>query len=274
VLGAAQLGKPPTGRRFDATGTEMRTRTTARVITFQSWVTEPGWYDYAVQNPQHVPLLLIDRSPCHDPFFDHYAASEERRPLITGLCRGLKAFQPGDRFLYVTRIHPSVVRAARLSCSGEGPRYFGVAALRVVRIWESHQAAAASFQPRRYVVAPSPTPYPPNLAHDRSPVAAASRASCIVHDGRKALTPPQASATQWLQEYHSYYLRRKDRELRAAECRVETWEGREALKLTPETAPVFVWDDWGGTRPNVNGVPIDDAVADALSTRIAGHRTA
>src|SRR5689334_3199776 len=108
-----------------------------KLLTFESWVTRAEWYAYARANPERVPYLLVDRSPCHDPFFDHYAPSpQDRRPLISGLCRCLKNFQPGDRFLYVTKIDPKLGREFGIRIGSGRPHYFGVAALVVRRVWK------------------------------------------------------------------------------------------------------------------------------------------
>lgn len=77
-----------------------------KVLTFESWVTKREWFQYAIDHPATIPYLLCDRSPCQDPFFDLFApAPRDREPMITGLCRSLKNFCEGDR--YVLR-HPFV----------------------------------------------------------------------------------------------------------------------------------------------------------------------
>lgn len=246
-------------------------RVQTKLLTFQSWVTRWDWYTYAKKNPQHVPLLLVDRSPCLDPFFDPYAPSRsERRPLISGLCRLMKGFQQGDRFIYVTSIDSKVGQELGFDVSDGERRYFGVAALVVKRVWPSHAAAAETFQPRRYVAAPYPTSYPPNLAHERRPVAAAALESSITHDLNDiARTPPHSSTDIWRQQYHAYVLRQRDHRLRVAECQVELVDGREAIQLSPHLAPILTRGDWGGLRPNVLGRWITEAYAAKLRARIA-----
>ena len=226
-----------------------------KLITFESWVTRWDWYLYAQKNPHLVPILLVDRSPCCDPFFDPYAPSpKERRPLISGLCRRLKNFDQGDRFIYITRVDPKVYRCFGHELPDRQPRYFGVAALIVDKVWESHSLAAESFHPRRYVVNPFPTSYPPNLAHHCQPVAAVTRKSCIVYDNkRNAYTPLKSSDNLWRHQYNTYCKRQKKSSLRVAECRIEHVEGMEALKLTSQESPVFTTTDWGDKRINIMG---------------------
>jgi len=121
-----------------------------KLLTFESWVTRATWYDCALAHPEVIPFPLIDRSPCQDPFFDPFAAPEDRRPVISGLCRGraMRNFGVGDCFIYITRIDPRIVQRFA-SGTVAGPHYFAVAALRVVRVWPSHQIAATDFTTRR-----------------------------------------------------------------------------------------------------------------------------
>ena len=99
-----------------------------KLLTFQTWVTDARWYDYAVKHPELVPFLLIDRSPCQDPFFDPLAAPQQRRPVISGLCRGraMRNLHVGDRFMYITRIAPAVAGQLGLA-TNQGSLYFAVA---------------------------------------------------------------------------------------------------------------------------------------------------
>jgi len=248
-----------------------------KILTFQTFVTELAFYQYASVHPQEVPFLLVDRSPCLDPFFDPYADLQDRQPLISGLCRGLKNFQVGHRFLYVTRIDWNVYdelveRYPHLDTDRaiQGPRYFGVAALRVVWVWENHADAAKDFTPRRYVVAPDLTPYPPNLAHASYPEGAVARASCIVHDANKvAYTPMTSTDAMWRGQIHGYHGRQVKKRLRVAGCEVEWIDGREALRLDPESAPVFTNADWNDMQMNVSGRYISEEVAAPLRKRIA-----
>src|ERR1035437_279947 len=221
-----------------------------KLLTFQSWVTHWDWYQYAVQHPVLVPHLLIDRSPCQDPFFDLQAArAEERRPLITGLCRKLRNFAVGDQFIYVTRVDPDVCNDLGIRFDESTIPYLGVAALVVKHVWPSHGASASSFKPRRYVACPEVTPYPPNLAHTDGPIAAAARESSIVHLNHKSFTPECSTADMWRRQYVEYYERQlgtprdAGRVLRAAECRFETIDGNEAIQVSPLSAPVITVDD-------------------------------
>jgi len=244
-----------------------------KLLTFQTWVTRWDWYSYAKGHRERVPHVLTDRSPCPDPFFDPFAPMEERRPLISGLCRGLKSFAPGDLYIYITAIDPKVYAALGLGPLDWRKRYLGVAALRVRRVWESHAEAAATFDPRRYVVDPDCTPYPPNLAHDPRGPAAVARSSCIVHVGTRPYTPDHSDDRMWRGQYLSYHRdRQRDRKLRVAECVVERVGGREALRLVADEAPILTPADWGGRRMQVMGLPsIDKGTAAQLCARIAGE---
>ena len=235
---------------------------TTRVLTFESWVTEPSWFSYARSHPDRVPYLLSDRSQCQDPFFDLFAPrASDRRPMITGLCRCLKKFEPGDRYVYVTRLCKDAVRRRGLDTKS-GPWYLGVASMVVVERLRSHDEAARQFRSRRYVVAPVKTPYPPGLAHNFEPVAAVSRESCIVHAKiitcgsvarAFALTPTESSAEQWRQHYSEYHRRQVEKKLRAAFCKVDVIKGREALALKFEDSPVMSKQDWENLTPQVMG---------------------
>jgi hypothetical protein len=190
----------------------------SKLLTFQTWVFRLGWYKYALAHPDLIPFPLTDRSPCQDPFFDPFEAPERRRPLISGLCRVLKNFEVGDRFIYIARVDPGV--ASRLELDAAANNYFAVAALRVARVWESHREAATAFASRQYVALPTPTPYPPNLAFTREPEAAAARVCCITFDERKKPPPPRlpnkADDEMWMRHYLAYYLRQSNNRLRAA----------------------------------------------------------
>jgi hypothetical protein len=198
--------------------------------------------------------------------------------MITGLCRCLKNFQIGDRYIYVTRLCPKAMRLRKLSDSS-GPRYFGVASMIVTGVRASHEEASLDFQPRKYVVAPSKTPYPPGLAHASRPIAAVARESCIVHTtaGRcgsssshqVALTPDSATHEHWQKEYEAYHERQAARQLGAAFCEIETVAGREALATNFDAAPVCSREDWENRQLNVNGHVIREETGNALARRIA-----
>lgn len=129
---------------------------TAIIITFESWTTRHSWFDYARAHPAQVPLLLVDRSPCTDPYFDPFCAPESARPVISGLCRRRKNYTIGQRFVYITRVDPRVLsQLGRLPVSaGPGPWYFGVAAVCVRSLHPSHRDAAATFKSGKYAAAP------------------------------------------------------------------------------------------------------------------------
>jgi hypothetical protein len=176
----------------------------------------------------------------------------------------------GEHYIYVTKLHPRVSQYLGITTPDGKPLYLGVAALMVKRVWQSHLEAATSFDQRQYVVAPSPTPYPPNLTHDRHPVATVARESSIVHPEKgKGLTPYESTEKQWRGQHLFYHERQRKRALRVAECQVEIIDGLEALQLHPGTAPVISASDWGGITPNVNGFWIDETFAGAIRTRIA-----
>jgi hypothetical protein len=241
----------------------------AKLLTFESWVTHLAWHDYALAHPELIPFLLTDRSPCQDPFFDPFADSAHRRPLISGLCRALKDFRPGDRFIYITRIDPRLAGRCGVTAA-EGPSYFAVAALHVVNVWQSHRLAAADFSPRQYVTMPAPTPYPPNLAFAGEPVAAAASGCAIVYDEcRRAHMPDDTTDAMWRWQYQAYRARQRRHHLQAAECRIEQIDGRECLQLNPCAAPVVTPEWWGGQRMNVMGHRISAESANRLCSAIA-----
>ena len=222
---------------------------------------------------------VIDRALCEEPFLDVFAASPaERQPVISGVCRRRKP-KVGDRFVYRTRIHPLVAR--QFGMDQHPPLYFVVAAMRVEKVYESHEAASCHFAPRRYVAAPNPTPHPPNLVHTLEPVAAARRDSCIVfrastsglsaigYRERTPLTPLESTESDRQNTYRDYRRRMYDRKLHAALCRIEIVNGREALALDPARAPVLSADECEKWRESGNGRCIPEEFAANLRGRIA-----
>src|ERR1700683_1531454 len=255
-------------------GEEAANERETRLLTFQSWTLHVGWYEYALANPAMVPFILIDRSPCQDPFFDPFADPQQRRPVISGLCRAryMRNFQLGDRYIYIARIAPGVLRRLGLDNSGD-PLYFGVAALRVTHVWESHELAAAEFAPRQYVAIPAPTPYPPNLAFDNQPVAAAARVCSIVLDDREGPhLPDDADDRMWMRNYLRYRTRQIRSRLRAAECEFEVVDGSRCLQLLPSQAPVITPGCWGGEQMNQLGIRIPEPTAQRFRAAIATGR--
>ena len=198
--------------------------------------------------------------------------------MITGLCRCLRRFDIGNRYIFVTRLSPLAAQDLNVNI-GDGPRYLGVASMFVDGTAPSHQRAADKFLSRRYVAAPSLTPYPPGLAHDPKPVAAVCRQGCIVHTApegnvlsvkkRIALIPERASEKDWQAAYGEYHSRQSEKHLGAAFCRIETIAGREALAMDFRTAPVFSEADWEGCRLNVMGRLVREETASILARRIA-----
>jgi hypothetical protein len=243
-----------------------------KLLTCQTWVTDWDWFVYARQHQGQVPFLLVDRSPCTDPFFDPYASSEERRPIISGLCRCLKNFHKGDIYIYITRVDHRVCRALGIPMGNTTASYLGIAALTVAKVYESHAVAAATFTSRRYVVAPAPTPYPPNLAHEPHTPAAVLRDSCIVSRDRAHSTPDCSTDVWWRQQLKIYHRRQRERQLRVAECRLQQVGSRDVLQLNPVHAPVLTPADWGSEQMNVNGIWLQATQADSLSRLIASGR--
>jgi hypothetical protein len=150
----------------------------------------------------------------------------------------------------------------------------------VVEVEGSHERAADRFSLRRYVAAPIETPYPPGLAPNTEPVAAVSRESCIVHaevgtrgsaSKEVALTPSQSTPDQWLKQYSDYRRRQVDKNLRAAFCKFELIDRREALAARFDDAPVMSRVDWENRRQQVRGLLIQDATAKQLAKKIAEH---
>src|SRR5262249_32551408 len=154
-----------------------------------------------------------------------------RQPVISGVCRGRKNFEIGNRFIYRTKIDPRVGR--EFGHDNRSTIYFVVAALRVINVFDSHEQASRSFKPRRYVTAPALTPYPPNLVHAAQPVAAVHRESCILFrtdaanvsaitlGQRRPLTPHESGEADRINTYNGYRDRMRSRNLRAALCQVE-----------------------------------------------------
>jgi hypothetical protein len=245
----------------------------AIIITFESWTTRHPWFLYARSHLVQVPFLLVDRSPCTDPYFDPFSPPGSARPVISGLCRRRKHYTVGQRFVFITRVDRRVLsQLGRLPPSaGPDPWYFGVAAVSVRSIHPSHQHAAASFQSGKYAAAPSPTDYPPNLAHNPYPGAAAARESCITHDVNA--TPPRphtpATSTATMHRAHYNFYRTRQKGLPVAECQYERRGDRFALALDPQQAPVFEPRDWGNEQMNQFGRIIPDDVAETLTERIA-----
>jgi hypothetical protein len=154
--------------------------------------------------------------------------------------------------------------------SDHGNQYFAVAALRVVKVWESHQEASADFEPRQYVGKPVCTPYPPNLAFEAHPTAAAARECSITFDENdKWHLPDDATDRMWSRHYLAYRTRQIRSRLSAAECRIESEDGLDCLQLHPRRAPVITPDWWGGTQMNVTGKRIPEALAAQIREQIA-----
>lgn len=251
-----------------------------KVLSFDSWVTRSDWYAYAARNRAKVPHILVDRSPCTDPFFDPFQPPGEQRPVISGLCRCWKGFRPGDRYAYITRIHPKVAAKIGRLRVASGPCYLIVAVLEVIDVWTSHSAASKDFSLRQYVVEPSTTPYPPNLAHAGSPVAAVARTACIVHAATprkgkrpivRALTPDESTDKKWRAQYQSYRLRQSNLNLLAARCKFVSIDGVDLLCLDPSQAPLIdekAWATAGNKKMNSQGILVPGGCIDDLARRL------
>lgn len=249
-----------------------------KLLTFESWVTRQEWYRYAKLFSERVPFLLVDRSPCTDPYFDPFANTNDRRPVISGLCRARRNFNIGDIYIYVTRIDRRIFSNLSLESSDSAPKYYGVAALKIKKVYNSHDEASRSFSSRQYVANPKITPYPPNLAFKSCgsktmPEAATEKDCCIIFDNnRRARIPGESSIDEWKSHYNEYYLRQRNRSLRAAECEVLKVNDREALKLEIHKAPLLTADNWGGVQLNVQGVNLTDSAGRSLVNLIANHQ--
>jgi hypothetical protein len=239
-----------------------------KLLTCETWVTRASWHDYAIANPSLVPHLLVDRSICQEPFLDQFAPpGETPRPLISGLCRKLKNFSLGDIFIYITRVDPALFSTLGIP-AGSGPScYFPVAALQVKHVHSSHLKAARTFTPRRYVSAPLITPYPPNLAHNPTPRAAADAGASAVFRtsssravrlggkcGQRVLSIQSQliwtknSNAAYLANYRHYHARQKTSTLRAAECCLLA-----PAPLNPPTASIFPTQIAGWRPLNIHG---------------------
>jgi hypothetical protein len=121
----------------------------------------------------------------------------------------MKNFHEGDRFIYITRIDSRLADMLGYGGGRTGPRYLAVAALRTVAVWQSHREASIHFGPQRYVATPAITPYPPNLAFEAHPrAAAAARACSIIHDEHdRPHLPDDATDHMWTRAYLGYRTR-------------------------------------------------------------------
>ncbi len=242
------------------------------LITFESWVTVDAWFAYAAARPLDVPHVLIDRSQCTDPFFDHFTPAFHARPLISGLCRPRKSYPIGERFIYITRVDRRVLSSlGRAAPTPNGAVYFGVAALRVAAVHPTHAAAAATFGQAPYAVNPSPSAHPPNLAHSPYPGASVECRSCITHDVHA--DPPRAhtalTATTGMHRAHYNFYRGRQRGLPVAECIFTHIDGRAARALDPAKAPLLSPSDWAERKMNQRGLRISDSEADGITRKIA-----
>lgn len=231
----------------------------AMLITFESWVTHLEWYSYAKCHPAAVPHLLVDRSQCTDPFFDLFTPVSFARPLISGLCRPRRRYPERGRIVYLTRVDRRVLRElGRAAPTASGAVYFLVAALQIERTHPSHGAAADTFQPRRYVIEPSSSPYPPNLAHGPYPGASVVRESCITHDMHADPPCPHTPDTSTKEMHRSHYnfYRTRQRTRPVAECRFD--DG--ALVVDPRVAPILMAESWDGRKINQQGLRIDQHI--------------
>jgi len=173
-----------------------------KVITFESWATTERGFEYACRNPQHVPSLLVDRSPCSDPFFDPYAPDDSRRAVVSGLCRGFVPHE-GDEILYITRL------SKEASAKRNNARYLAVAHLLAEGRIKNHETALASFEPQHYVSREKLTSRPPNvIGPNHKDVAMPSRSCIIRPDAKTAILPDDPRAPHEYEPHITSYEER------------------------------------------------------------------
>jgi hypothetical protein len=167
-----------------------------KVISFESWVSTEEGFGYAKTHPQDVPHLLVDRSPCSDPFFDPFAPSDaERQVTVSGLCR---CFVPqlGQEILYLTKICRTARHEIPNADAGSGFSHLVVAMIKVGQVFKSHEEAAKSFSPARFTIRGERTPRPPNVIGPNHLEAAVPLRSCLLREGPKRLYTPGDSLAQ------------------------------------------------------------------------------
>jgi hypothetical protein len=212
-----------------------------KILTFESWLTTDKAFDYALRHPELVPHLLVDRSPCSDPFFDPFSPSDSaRQAVIGGLCRGFVPAE-GTELLYITKLSRTAVKALGRT---EKVRYLAAAYLVVNEVVADHDLACKRFSPSHYVYRDRLTIRPPNVIGADQSAVAMPRESCLIRpDGKTMYTPKDLQSVEaYLPNIEEYVRRSKGegfrgervrRPMRVAICSVEK------LSLDWKLAPFF-----------------------------------
>jgi len=251
----------------------------SRIVTFQTWVYRQDWHEYSKHNSKYIPFVLVDRSPCEDPFFDQFQKASKRKPVISGICRCWKNFKKGQVFVYLAPLDRKVAKDLKREIPKPRIAYLGVAAMRVVDVIDNHDDALSLFQRRQYVAIPKETPHPPNIigTNEDGDAAAACRESSILwrkisKTKHVPYTPCQRRSNRalWESNIKDYKRKANEKKLKVAICEFLTFKGRQALCLNPRKAPIIQREDW------VKDVPmsricllVDDEIAIKLAKRIA-----
>jgi hypothetical protein len=255
----------------------------SRLVTFQTWVYKRDWYEYSKLNSKYIPFVLVDRSPCQDPFFDQFQKPSKRNPVISGICRCWKNFKKGQVFVYLAPLDRRVAKDLKREIPNPGRVYLGVAAMRVVDVKESHDDAISSFKQNQYVAFPKETSHPPNIigTNEDGYETAACRESSILwrksltRTGNKkdvSYTPCQSRSNRalWESNIKDYKRKAKEKKLKVAICEFLTFKGRQSLCLNPRKAPIIQREDWGkDVQMSRICLLVDDEIAIKLAKRIA-----
>jgi len=235
---------------------------TVRLVTFQTWVYRHDWWQYQQANPHLIPVPLIDRSPCQDPFLDHLETAEDARPTISGLCRTWNRFETGDIFIYLARANNRVLRELGFGVA-KSLRYFAVAALGVTKVHLSHRDFATTCERRPYMTAPCPTDTPPNIVTSPAMAdAVAKNASVLFQDGAPLLGVNDVLGVVYRFNLRQYHRRWQTHRLQVAECRFLPRPQGWARHLTVQSARLLEPSNWA------NFVLADDA---SFNGRLFGH---
>ncbi|MEK4486918.1 hypothetical protein MHH81_15320 [Psychrobacillus sp. FSL H8-0484] len=245
-------------------------------LTFESWYSKYEWYEYSNKNKYLEIPMLTDRSPCSDPFFDIY--SNNKRPLLSGLCRAKKHYTIGDRYVYITKINKRICKEKGFIKNPSEIHYCLVASLIVKKTFDSHELAAESFKKSKFTVHPEETNHPPNLITSDLPECAISKDYCIVvskaKKGKQQLAPDKATIEDWKYQYHLYDNRKKKKNLRVAECEYEILKnGKYALiqnlnkkHIITESELQFFYEKSDSPKMNTMGRKINESKVQDLLT--------
>lgn len=256
-----------------------------KLLTCETWVSRNDFYAYTTANASKFPNLLIDRSMCQDPFLDQYQPVNKAKAIISGLCRGLSnKLSKNDTIKYVTKVPNLVLKKiyggqqkVLQQVSTRNDWYFGVAILRVDDIVDSHLLASNKYTtPRQFVHNPSVTPYPPNLAHNPTPVAAADISESVSYVGSCRYIGSNSTCIDYNHNYHFYHRRQScmyKGGLKVAEC---VFVQRNAFggtnpsnprPLNPANAPLLNSSDWGNTKMNIQGIELNKQQASNIVSK-------